>query len=176
MRSYLITLSALCLFGCTGAEEPLDYDQLIAILESSESAWAEMKIDSGSTYTYSRVFTSETGSGAQTDFVVQSDILTHRRYTTWTYQAANQVVEWTEEGLQVGVKNGLHPALLIEELYEACRYDVLPEDPILHDFNLTFHDSGLLEHCHVYGITCVGDCIEGVEITAFEWGVAEWAD
>ena len=82
----------------------------------------------------------------------------------------------SSEGNQVGNQNGLHPPLLVEDLYEACRYDVLPLDPTLNNFILTFHDSGLLEHCHVFGITCVGDCIEGVEVTTFDWGVAKWAN
>lgn len=79
-----------------------------------------------------------------------------RRYEA--RDAEGMVTEsWTERGEALGSHEHGAPLRTVEELYAACRNEVLTQNRSENTIYLEFGDDGVLEYCQYVPKNCAGD-------------------
>lgn len=156
----VIGLAAALLAGCDPNSQEKDD------LAESRSVWLDMKAADDGRYQYTRSDSSWTGYRETTTFLVEDDVVVRRSFEAFD-RNGELVRSFEEEGAEVGSSEGADaaPALIIDELYEICRDEVLAKDPDDNIIYLGFRDDGILEYCSYVPRDCADDCSEGVDIS-----------
>lgn len=135
-------------------------------LAESLSVWQAIKAADDGRYQYTRYTSSFFGYRSTTTFVVEADVVVRRIFEA--YQDDMLVDSFDEQGAEVGSNEGAQPVYNIDELYEICRTEVLPQDTDDNILYFTFRDDGVLELCNYVPIDCADGCNEGVEIDSLD--------
>ena len=160
----LICAGALCLLSACNLAERGEWS-------SSFATWNSLKAQNGDSYTYASSFGSWTGYTSTTRFTVVNGEVTERSFESSQRldDGTEQIESWTERGEELGEREAGAPVRTVNEVYAACRDEVLIQNPFANSVGFETDERGLLAACYYVPNGCADDCSKGVNISELKF-------
>lgn len=126
-------------------------------------------------YWYQRQVNSVFGGYCETTVVVSNGVVQSRKQVNLSYDS--RVPEsWIETGADIGSRDGCHPAVAMDALYDECLNQVLCNDPRDNYISVQVDARGLLVLCGFTPKNCADDCYSGIESLILTADGTDWTE